>query len=129
MEMILWRWPLVSAVQADWHNVLARFCLTELVVSSSSSSLQTESNILAQTNNTYPTHNTANTVQCCVWLVFHLTPYLQRNLYLIDRLVMVYLLKVFVCFTVLIKGLCFKPCVFFGVCRKKNMKVLISISA
>lgn len=49
MEMILWRCPLVSVVQKDWQDPLARFCLTELVVGSSSSSLQIESNIIAQT--------------------------------------------------------------------------------
>lgn len=49
MEMILGRCPLVSARLKRWPEPLARFCLTELGVSSSSSSLVIQSTIIAHT--------------------------------------------------------------------------------
>ena len=94
MEMILWRCPLVSAVYEDRQGPLAGWCLTELVVSSSSSWLQIE-----KQNNIGHTTVLVETMQI---------QHKDDNRTHCIRLV--YLLKifVFVCFITLIEGLCFK---------------------
>ncbi len=72
MEMILWRCPLVTAVFKDWHEPFVRVGLTELLVGSSSSSLLTESNIIAHTT---AEMETTEYFQHKLWLVLNLMQY------------------------------------------------------